>query len=327
MRIITKLLARVTKHSKVVLGVVAGLVVGGAGSAAVLATIPGSNNVFHGCYRTSGNVANPKGSVRIIDNEIGETCTANEAAITWNQTGPQGPAGPAGPAGPQGPAGTSGGSLARTDLAGTDLTGIDFIVKDLRNVDFSNAKVGAAWGYSDITGATFIGTDFSGSSITFMDFSGHNLQDMKLDAGGIVNSTFNQTNLSNAEMDTSDNSGNPFIKDSEFQGANFSNAKFGAALTRVDLSGANFSNAIFDVDPASFVSFIDIQESNLTNVNFSGAQFTTRPSMTIFIQNSDLTGSDMSGLNVSRVDWVNSTCPDGTNSDANGDTCVGHLTP
>jgi hypothetical protein len=75
---------------------------------AATAAIPDSNGVIHGCR------SNKTGAVRVIDTEKGQTCTKDEAALPWNQTGPQGPAGPAGPtgapglqgpAGPQGPAG------------------------------------------------------------------------------------------------------------------------------------------------------------------------------------------------------------------------------
>ncbi|HMQ02488.1 MAG TPA: hypothetical protein PKD26_01045 [Pyrinomonadaceae bacterium] len=70
------------------------------------ANIPGANGVIHGCYDTS------TGAVRVIDFEAGAKCRIpGEAALNWNQTGPQGPQGPAGPQGPigfQGPQGVPG---------------------------------------------------------------------------------------------------------------------------------------------------------------------------------------------------------------------------
>jgi hypothetical protein len=63
------------------------------------ATIPDGQGVIHACYRTN------KGDVRVIDSG---SCAAGEAALSWNQTGPQGPAGPAGPQGLQGPQGPRG---------------------------------------------------------------------------------------------------------------------------------------------------------------------------------------------------------------------------
>jgi hypothetical protein len=63
----------------VVLASVAGIAV---------ASIPDSNGVIHGCRNLKS------GALRVIDSEAGQTCDSKtEAALTWNQTGPQGPAG------------------------------------------------------------------------------------------------------------------------------------------------------------------------------------------------------------------------------------------
>ena len=67
---------------------VVGLVVGLAGFA--YAAIPDAQGVIHGCYRSSGLLAN--GALRIIDSDT-QACNNNEDAISWNQTGPQGPPG------------------------------------------------------------------------------------------------------------------------------------------------------------------------------------------------------------------------------------------
>ena len=77
---------------------VGGLVAGLAATGIVMivqAAIPDPSGVIHACYR-------PNGNVRLVDKS---SCTGNETAISWNQTGP---AGPQGEAGPQGSAGTSG---------------------------------------------------------------------------------------------------------------------------------------------------------------------------------------------------------------------------
>lgn len=56
----------------------------------VYAAIPDAEGVIHGCYRSSGLLAN--GDLRIIDSDT-QICNNNETKITWNQTGPQGPPG------------------------------------------------------------------------------------------------------------------------------------------------------------------------------------------------------------------------------------------
>lgn len=79
----------VKKHIKLVAGLSSGVVLGVTGSAVVLASIPDSSGVIHACYRTGTGIL---AKVRIIDNST-DSCTTNETAISWNQTGPQGPAG------------------------------------------------------------------------------------------------------------------------------------------------------------------------------------------------------------------------------------------
>jgi hypothetical protein len=63
------------------------------------ATIPGAGGVIHGCY------AKYSGAVRVIDTGA---CRPSEAALNWNQTGPQGPQGLQGLQGPQGLKGDAG---------------------------------------------------------------------------------------------------------------------------------------------------------------------------------------------------------------------------
>ena len=77
-----------------------------------------------------------------------------------------------------------------------------------------------------------------------------------------------------------------------------------AYLAAANLSGANLSQASF-------------ARAVLDNSNLSGAKL----SMT------DLTGASLAGANLTGVTWSQTTCPDGSNSNANGGTCLGHLTP
>ena len=78
--------------------VVVAIAVGGI----AYASIPDSNGVIHGCYKTVG------GSLRVIDNDAGATCNGAETPLNWSQTGPQGPQGEQGPTGEQGPQGEQG---------------------------------------------------------------------------------------------------------------------------------------------------------------------------------------------------------------------------
>jgi Collagen triple helix repeat (20 copies) len=79
-------------------------------STVALAAIPDSNGVIHGCYakEQQGMPTQTYGVLRVIDTGKGESCTSNENALDWNQTGPPGPQGPQGPKGDRGPTGPQG---------------------------------------------------------------------------------------------------------------------------------------------------------------------------------------------------------------------------
>jgi hypothetical protein len=79
----------------------------GAIASAVQAGIPDGNGVNHGCYSANGAEATNGAPLNIIDNP-GASCSKGQAAVTWNQTGPQGPKGDTGATGPQGPRGDTG---------------------------------------------------------------------------------------------------------------------------------------------------------------------------------------------------------------------------
>lgn len=71
------------------------------GAVMVVATIPDSSGVIHGCYSRSG------GNVRVIDDSV-TGCKTGETALAWSVRGPQGPQGPAGPKGDTGATGATG---------------------------------------------------------------------------------------------------------------------------------------------------------------------------------------------------------------------------
>ena len=56
----------------------------------------------------------------------------------------------------------------------------------------------------------------------------------------------------------------------------------------------------------------DLLDADLTGANLTGA---------------DLSGADLNGAALTGVIWSNTICPDGTNSDNDGDTCVNDLSP
>ena len=101
---------------------------------------------------------------------------------------------------------------------------------------------------------------------------------------------------------------NAFLVSANISGSNFAGAQAqGAFLNGANLSGANLSGA--NLTGAILIG------ANLTGANLSGANLT----------GANLTGATSAGANLGGVVWSNTTCPDGTNSNAHGNTCVGHV--
>ena len=90
-----------------------------------------------------------------------------------------------------------------------------------------------------------------------------------------------------------------------------------AHLFYVDLSGANLSGAnLYDAD---------LRFANLSGANLFDADLRFAHLFTVDLRGADLRGADLSGALIGEVFWYNTTCPDGTNSDDNGNTCVNNL--
>lgn len=84
-------------------------------------------------------------------------------------------------------------------------------------------------------------------------------------------------------------------------GKNLTNAVlYQASLDGANLSRVNFTNA-------------NLSNSSLVNTNFSQAN----------LENANLRNAQTDGTNWEGVTWKNTTCPNGSNSDQNGNTCIG----
>jgi hypothetical protein len=86
----------------------------------------------------------------------------------------------------------------------------------------------------------------------------------------------------------------------------------GAQLQNADLANANLSG--------SNLNGAQLQNANLNGANLSGANLNGAN-----LTGADLTGATTGGANLSGAVWSNTTCPDGTNSNAHSNTCVHNL--
>ncbi len=97
-------------------------------------------------------------------------------------------------------------------------------------------------------------------------------------------------------------------------------------MTNTVLSYSELTGAAFDDVSASGAQFVG---SDLTNAYFFGANLTDTDFDSANLTDTDFTDANLTGAalpeDLTTVIWENTTCPDGTNSNAHGDTCVNNL--
>lgn len=120
---------------------------------------------------------------------------------------------------------------------------------------------------------------------------------LRYNISNTTNHNFDKANITGADLSNTDFSG------STFRNAVALSSSWGGG----NLSNTDFTNAKFYQEFTSPSSFAN---ANLTNANFTNAH---------------LGGANMSGATTTGVTWSNTICPDGTNSNDNGNTCEGHL--
>jgi hypothetical protein len=157
------------------------------------------------------------------------------------------------------------------------------------------------------------GADFSLADLRYRVFSGKNLTGSNLTNTKISGADFSNANLSNTDFTSADAQPD--------HGANF--------------TGANFAGSQLDITSGANINF---SSSNFTNVDFSNRNFSGVNLFRANLQNVNFSNTHLSGLsmgeaanattaNFSGATWQYVTCPDATNSEDHGSTCIGHLVP
>ncbi|HEY1636501.1 MAG TPA: pentapeptide repeat-containing protein [Acidimicrobiales bacterium] len=99
-------------------------------------------------------------------------------------------------------------------------------------------------------------------------------------------------------------------------------AKCGSSLAGCNLSGANLANANL---AGANLTGANLNGANLSGANLAGANLSAANLNAANLSRANLTGAHLSGANLNAVTWLNTTCPDGTNSSNHSNTCLGHL--
>jgi len=181
-------------------------------------------------------------------------------------------------------------------LIGVNLSGADLSFADLSDSVILDSNLsGANLRWSFLNNSNLSGTDFSYAQLDYVNFGIF---------ANLTNTSFRGVNLGNVQ----------FNRHISFDGVDFSDSipghfEFSPVFNYVNFSGADFTQS--DISSGSF-DFVDLTYSNGLAWVSDGAYF----------ENSDLTGATNAVPYGSY--WSNTICPDGSNSDDNGNTCEGH---
>jgi uncharacterized protein YjbI with pentapeptide repeats len=213
----------------------------------------------------------------------------------------------------------SGSNFTGTDLHAANLTGADLQPATLGDIE-SGAITATTAPYLpqgwEIVNGYLVGPGG-------VDFAGQNLTGLVLTNVNLSNSSFAGANLTDANL-TNDN-----LADSDVQGADFSGVTWGAVEsggltgTPADLSTHWSLVAGYLIGPGAGLALADLAGVNLAGADLAGADLYLGTLAGANLTDADLTGPGLlDDVNTSGAIWSNTTCPDGSNSDNDGGTCV-----
>lgn len=195
-----------------------------------------------------------------------------------------------------------GANLFRADLTGYDIQYCDLSRADLRAVEFGTYRSfeGVNLDYADLSKANLPG-HYAMTGAKELVLRGAN-------AGGNFYGLYQNPDFQGSILK------GVFVS-SQMINADFRYATLeGGALYFSILDGADFRNVK--------MNYMDIVGSSLEGADFRDADLTN-----MLIGWSDFTNARFDGAQISGTEWYAVTCPDGTESDDHGFTCIGHLSP
>jgi uncharacterized protein YjbI with pentapeptide repeats len=225
-------------------------------------------------------------------------------------------------------------TLTNADLGGTTMPAVNLTSAILTDANLTG---------SDVADATLTNTDLTGTTLTAVLSGGivgtpSSLpSDWTLASGYLIGPG---ANLSDANLSDVD------LTNSDLVGANLTGADVvDATLTNAGLSGATLTSVSsggivgtpsslplhwmlasgYLIGPEANLSDADLSGVNLTNsdlsfANLTGANLSAANLTDAYLNSANLTDADLTG-----VTWQDTICPDGTNSDNDGSTCVNNL--
>jgi uncharacterized protein YjbI with pentapeptide repeats len=235
--------------------------------------------------------------------------------------------------------------LEQADFYSTNLTGVSFGSADLQQADLQDADLARAnLGTADMSQATLSGVTSGGVVLNqgvlpsgwlvrdgFIIGPGANLDGADLAGVSLPGDYLFNIQLAGADLTGADLSSS--ILTANLTGANLTNANLtGANLTGAEIGGANLSG----------VSLVGTTSGQLTGTPLNlpapwqlldgyligpGANLQEAELAGFTFDNADLYDADLVGADLTGTTWTDTICPDGSNSDSDGATCIHNENP
>jgi uncharacterized protein YjbI with pentapeptide repeats len=206
----------------------------------------------------------------------------------------------------------NGPTCARAALDSADLTSATLTGAGTSNCISADLGLGidSVCGGVTMSNATLVGADLSGTDLSFASLANSNLTHAALraatfgecaPASRLAFQVCSGVNLNGADLARENLSG------LHLNGVSLA----GADLFGINLSGADLSPLSPDGVPVP----TNLSTANLRNADLQGANLSF----------ATLAGAQTRKANLTEIVWLQTTCPDGTNSDADGNTCINNL--
>jgi uncharacterized protein YjbI with pentapeptide repeats len=213
------------------------------------------------------------------------------------------------------------------DAHAVDLTGRDLSQLDLHDVVLANAKLDSA----DLSGTNLTNVELTGASLLAANLAGTVTGHLPSCPGTITNTwkcAYNPAEnlylLAAPGVDLSNITIEVDLSGLDLSNGLFANTTFhlepmnGVNLTSAKLTGASFlgldaSNATLALADLSFAT---VPGSKFVNADLHSANVTH-----IFVDTSDFTGANLTGVTGSSAYWSDTICPSGVNSSTQGNMC------
>ena len=182
---------------------------------------------------------------------------------------------------------------------GADLRFADLSYANMSNLNLTGANLKAAnLNYTMLQGTVLRYADLSHTWLSGADLTGADLRQ-----SGLYVAWLSGANLTGSKLNGS------YLPGANLHGANLSDADMiHAHLHYAILNDANLNSA-------------DLSGANLTYATLTGADLSDTILFSADLSGANLTYATLTGADLSGTIWYDTTCPDGTNSDNNGNTC------